>query len=123
LSGFLGAIEAVDLLATPTVGIATPMLDQIEGKSPSEISELVANLSYCTRPINYLGLPAITVLCGLSMEALPVGIQLIEKPFAEAALFFVASAFERVRGPFLLCARCRRDALRNASTRKKTSVQ
>ncbi|TCP66476.1 Asp-tRNA(Asn)/Glu-tRNA(Gln) amidotransferase subunit GatA [Baia soyae] len=48
----------------------------------------------CTIPANLAGLPGISVPCGLS-NGLPVGLQIIGKPFAEATLLRVAHAFEQ----------------------------
>ena len=48
-----------------------------------------------TRPFNYLGLPAISVPCGFDNGGLPIGLQLVGRPFAEARLLAVADAYQR----------------------------
>ena len=53
----------------------------------------------CTLPINLAGIPAISVPCGFA-EGLPVGLQILAKPFAEAALLRVAHAYEQQAGWF-----------------------
>ena len=40
------------------------------------------------------GLPSISVPCGFDDAGLPIGMQLIGNPFAEATLFRVAAAFQ-----------------------------
>jgi len=47
---------------------------------------------------NLAGLPAISVPCGYSKEGLPIGLQIMAKPFGELAVLRVASAYERNRG-------------------------
>jgi len=42
--------------------------------------------------INLAGLPGISVPCGSSSEGLPIGLQLIGKPFDETTLLRVANA-------------------------------
>lgn len=47
-----------------------------------------------TVPVNLAGLPGMSVPCGFSAQGLPIGLQLIGKPWDEATLFQVASAYE-----------------------------
>ena len=44
---------------------------------------LVLKLSRNTRPISYLGLPALSVPCGFNKAGLPIAFQLIGRPFSE----------------------------------------
>jgi aspartyl-tRNA(Asn)/glutamyl-tRNA(Gln) amidotransferase subunit A len=46
------------------------------------------------------GLPGISVPAGLSSDGLPLGLQLIGKPFDEETLFQAASAIEQAAGRF-----------------------
>jgi len=50
-----------------------------------------------TLPVNLAGLPGISVPCGFSGGGLPVGLQVIGKPFDEATMLRVARAHERTR--------------------------
>lgn len=53
-----------------------------------------------TLPVNLAGLAGVSVPCGFDSKKLPIGLQLIAKPFDELHLFQVADAFERTRGHF-----------------------
>lgn len=46
-------------------------------------------------PFNLSGHPAIGVMCGLSNDGMPLGMQLVGAPFSEALLYRVARAYER----------------------------
>jgi aspartyl-tRNA(Asn)/glutamyl-tRNA(Gln) amidotransferase subunit A len=48
-----------------------------------------------TVPINLAGLPAISIPCGFSKDNLPIGLQIIGRPFDEETILRVAYHFER----------------------------
>lgn len=52
----------------------------------------------CTVPSSLAGLPAISVPCGKSREGLPIGLQLIGKPFEDDRVLDVAYGYELARG-------------------------
>ena len=52
-----------------------------------------------TIPAPLAGVPAISVPCGFSLGGLPIGLQVIGKPFDEVTVFRVAGAHEASRGP------------------------
>jgi len=49
-------------------------------------------------PLNLAGLPALSVPCGFDGAGLPVGLQLVARPFAEASLLRAGRAVERAVG-------------------------
>lgn len=51
-----------------------------------------------TIPVNLAGLPAISVPCGFTKNGLPIGLQIIAKPFAEETLLRVAWHYEQLAG-------------------------
>jgi aspartyl-tRNA(Asn)/glutamyl-tRNA(Gln) amidotransferase subunit A len=99
LKAFADAVFAkVDLLATPTMVIAPPTLDETRLGDGPEMTAMIATLGRCTRPINYLGLPALSLPMGLADNGVPAGLQLIGRPFDEALMFRAAGGFEQALG-------------------------
>ena len=47
-----------------------------------------------TAPLNYAGVPALTVPCGFDAEELPIGLQLVGRHWAEGTLLAVAHAYQ-----------------------------
>jgi aspartyl-tRNA(Asn)/glutamyl-tRNA(Gln) amidotransferase subunit A len=48
-----------------------------------------------TLPCNLAGLPGLSLPCGFTKAGLPIGLQLLGKPFEEATLLRIGRAFER----------------------------
>ncbi len=78
----------VDVFATPT---APRPPDAFETLDPNE-QNLRPNF---TNPFNLTGLPAISLPCGFTKNALPVGLQIIAPAFQESTAFRVAYAYEQ----------------------------
>jgi aspartyl-tRNA(Asn)/glutamyl-tRNA(Gln) amidotransferase subunit A len=89
--------RSVDLLATPTTPIAAVPVEQWSvtfGDSPPEPVGLA--LLRLTAPANLTGLPAISVPAGFTRDpVLPIGMQLMARPFAESLLLQVAHVYEQ----------------------------
>jgi len=56
---------------------------------------VIQRLTRFTRPINYLGLPALAIPSGFTKSGLPVAMQLIGRSFDEAMLLRIGAAFQR----------------------------
>jgi aspartyl-tRNA(Asn)/glutamyl-tRNA(Gln) amidotransferase subunit A len=78
----------VDVFATPS---APRPPEAFESMDPNE-QNLRPNF---TNPFNLTGLPAISVPCGFTSGNLPVGLQIVARPFEEATCFRVAHACEQ----------------------------
>jgi len=81
---------------TPTLRMKVPTLHatDIDAETPGAI-ETFNDVSLNTRPINYLGLPSVSVPCGLDSNGLPIGFQIQGRPFAEARVLAIADAYQR----------------------------
>jgi len=88
------AFEKYDVLVTPVS--PTPAF-KIGEKMQDPLQMYLSDV--CTIPVNIAGLPGISVPCGLVTAGdgarLPVGVQVLAKPFDEATMFRVAYAYEQ----------------------------
>jgi aspartyl-tRNA(Asn)/glutamyl-tRNA(Gln) amidotransferase subunit A len=77
-----------DLLLTATTPITAPPLE-----GPDAV-EQARTLTRFTAPFNMTGLPAISLPCGFTDQGLPVGLQIVTRPWGETALLRAAQAYE-----------------------------
>ncbi|HMQ29723.1 MAG TPA: Asp-tRNA(Asn)/Glu-tRNA(Gln) amidotransferase subunit GatA [Chloroflexaceae bacterium] len=84
------AFTQVDVLAAPT---SPTVAFKVGQKLDDPLAMYLSDV--CTLPINLAGVPGLVVPCGFS-EGLPVGLQLIGRPFDEAALLRAGDAYQRV---------------------------
>ena len=89
-----GVFAKVDLLHTPVMTMAPPTIEETRPLDSGAVSAIVARITRNTRPVNYLGLPALAVPAGFSSLGLPLAFQLIGRPFAEAVLFRAAHRYQ-----------------------------
>ena len=96
---FLEAFKKVDLFLCPTLPFtATPIgATKVVIENGVEEDMLSAIMQYTGVP-SLTGLPALAVPCGFDGDGLPVGMQLIGKPFDEATLFRVGAAYQALTG-------------------------
>ena len=88
-------LAGVDALFLPTTPVAVPTIAAVDTDEGAEIAEIIGGLARLTRPFSYLGVPALSVPCGPDEAGLPVGFQLVGRPFAEAALLQLAGHYQR----------------------------
>jgi len=94
-SGMLRVLQSTDLLLTPTLPITAPRLGQKSVDGPSGPVDVRAALTLFTRPFNLTGLPALSLPCGFDDEGMPIGLQIVGRPFDEATMLRAGYAFER----------------------------
>jgi aspartyl-tRNA(Asn)/glutamyl-tRNA(Gln) amidotransferase subunit A len=85
-----------DVLLTPTMPVTAPAYNDLDVGGGENMPDLVLKLSRNTRPISYLGLPALSVPCGFSKLGLPIAFQLIGRPFSEAQLCNLGAAYQNI---------------------------
>jgi len=90
------SLRGVDVLVSPTVASTPPTVDEVaspEGYAPRNLLSL---RNTCIP--SYLGLSAVTLPVGVDAAGMPVGMQLVARPFEEERLLAVARAFEDALG-------------------------
>jgi aspartyl-tRNA(Asn)/glutamyl-tRNA(Gln) amidotransferase subunit A len=87
---FDAALEGCDVIATPTT--PTPAF-RLGEKTADPLQMYLSDIF--TIPVNLAGTCAMSLPCGFSGAGLPIGLQLIGKPFAESEILRAAYAFEQ----------------------------
>ncbi|MGD0353596.1 MAG: Asp-tRNA(Asn)/Glu-tRNA(Gln) amidotransferase subunit GatA [Dehalococcoidia bacterium] len=86
---FKDAFEKYDALVTPT----SPTVPFKLGEKVDDPIQMYLS-DVCTLPINIAGLPAISIPAGFA-DGLPIGMQIIGKPFDEETILHIAFAYEQ----------------------------
>jgi aspartyl-tRNA(Asn)/glutamyl-tRNA(Gln) amidotransferase subunit A len=86
----------IDAILTPTTPSAAFGIGEMGRADPVEMS---LNDIF-TVTVNMAGLPGISVPSGLDAQGLPLGLQLIGRPFEEETLFALGSVIEQAAGQF-----------------------
>ncbi|TYI49208.1 hypothetical protein E1A91_D12G018800v1 [Gossypium mustelinum] len=98
----LEIFKKVDVIVTPTTGMTAPKIPPSALENGESNMQVSGYLMRFILAANLLGLPAITVPVGHDKQGLPIGLQLIGRPWGEATILRLASAIEE------LCAESRR---------------
>jgi aspartyl-tRNA(Asn)/glutamyl-tRNA(Gln) amidotransferase subunit A len=88
----------VDVLAMATIPEPAPALDAVKAGTTAEVVRRMGRFSRLTRPWNGLGLPALSVPCGFSDGGLPIGLQLVGRPFDERTVLRAGHTYEQASG-------------------------
>lgn len=87
---FDAVFKDFDCIVTPTS--PTPAF-KIGEKTENPLQMYLSDIY--TISVNLAGIPAISIPCGFTKKGLPVGLQILAKPFNEEMLFRVAHAYEQ----------------------------
>ncbi len=93
LRDFTDVFAKVDALLTPTA----PSAAFAQGENMDDPIKMYLNDVF-TVPASMAGVPGMSVPAGLDAQGLPLGLQVIGKPFDEETVFAVAAAIERAAG-------------------------
>lgn len=92
---FQNVFENIDVLITPTLPIQTPKIGADTVELNGEEVGVLDHIIRFTGPFNITGLPALSVPCGFKGH-LPIGIQIVGKPFDEKTILNVGYAIEQM---------------------------
>jgi len=84
------AFGECDCIVTPTSPTAAFKIGE---KTDDPLKMYLSDIY--TISVNLAGIPGISVPCGFTKKGLPLGLQVLAKPFAEETLFKVAHTYEQ----------------------------
>jgi len=98
-ASLLRQMEEYPVLLMPPCGVAAfPHRSRKWKVGEQEIGLFQAMMP--ATPSNLLGLPAVVIPFGMSSEGLPIGVQLVGRPYEEELILELAVRLENARGPF-----------------------
>jgi len=87
--------QRVDAVLAPVAPMPAPTIAESDVGNAPNAEAVIQRLTRFTRPINYLGLPSLSIPSGFTKAGLPVGLQLIGRSFDEATILRIGAAFQR----------------------------
>lgn len=90
-----GVFKGVDLLLTPTVPMVAPKRGTRMITTGGRVEPVGDVLTRYTCLFNMTGNPALSIPCGRHPTGLPIGLQLVARPFEEVVLLRAARGLER----------------------------
>ena len=95
LAAHVAATSGVDAVITPVAPVPAPTIAESDVGNAPGAEAVIQRLTRFTRPINFLGLPALAIPSGFTTSGLPIGMQLIGRSFDEATILTIGAAFQR----------------------------
>ena len=94
---FLAAFRKVDVFVCPTLPFTATKLGATTVVIENGVEEdMLSAIMQFTGVPSLTGLPSMNVPCGFDPDGMPIGMQIIGRPFDEAALFRIGHAFQSV---------------------------
>lgn len=94
VAAYREVFRQIDLLLLPSSSVPSYRLDAPSSESISESGDDLLSGVRFSAPFNLTGQPAISLPAGATPEGLPIGVQLVGRPFAEPALLRAAAMLE-----------------------------
>jgi aspartyl-tRNA(Asn)/glutamyl-tRNA(Gln) amidotransferase subunit A len=87
-------MAGVDAVMIPTLPITTPTIEAADAGGGPNMARIIMEIMRFMRWINYLGIPSLSVPAGFDTKGLPIGMQLLGRPWAESTLFTIGHAYQ-----------------------------
>jgi aspartyl-tRNA(Asn)/glutamyl-tRNA(Gln) amidotransferase subunit A len=95
-SEFIEAFRSVDVFICPSLPFAATRMGETKVViEPGQEEDMLSAIMQFTGVASLTGLPSLNVPCGFDPDGLPIGMQIIGRPFDEATLFRVGHAFQQ----------------------------
>jgi len=94
LAAHLSAISGIDVIIAPASSAAAPTLEETDLGGGAGAEAAIHAITRFMRPINYLGLPVLEIPAGQSRSGMPIGLQLIGRPFDDETAIALGRAFQ-----------------------------
>ena len=92
----IAALGQAEVLVLPTLPVSVPRQDTRILRIGDRVLPVPTALTRLTSPFNFSGLPALSIPCGVDAQGLPVGLQLVGRPGADATVLAVGRWCEAV---------------------------
>jgi aspartyl-tRNA(Asn)/glutamyl-tRNA(Gln) amidotransferase subunit A len=90
----LESLEGVDVLVVPSQPMGVPHIGDTVARINGQDEDLMLAMIRLLAPFNFTGLPAISVCCGYDSDAMPIGLQIVGKPYEDAKVLRIAHAYQ-----------------------------
>ena len=94
LAAHLDALGDIDVVVAPASRLVAPTIEETDVGAGPDAEVAIQAVTRFMRPVNYLGLPTLVVPAGQSRQGLPIGLQLIGRPFGDETLIALGAAFQ-----------------------------
>lgn len=94
LVAHLAALAGADGILAPVSRAVAPTIKETDVGGGAGAEAAIQVVTRFMRPANFLGLPSLVVPAGMSEGGLPIGLQLIGRPFGEETLVALGTAFQ-----------------------------
>ncbi len=91
---FHALFSTIDCLFTPATPTTAPLIGQKQVELDGETMDTRLATTSLVRGINVLGFPALAMPCGESAQGLPIGLQMVGRPFEERLLLALGEELE-----------------------------